>query len=61
MAKDSMQQMVLKLVDYASMNVGVLVFMVTAFRYSYMREFWVQIGRVPFVYRYIGWATTVPS
>merc|ERR1711935_817915 len=28
--------------------------------YFYMREFWVQIGTSPIVYRYIDWSITVP-
>merc|ERR1712130_137608 len=33
---------------------------VAAVRYLYMREFWVQIGTSPIVYRYIDWTITVP-
>merc|ERR1711959_367110 len=43
-----------------SMNVGALVTLVAAVHYFYMREFWVQIGSSPIVYRYIDWSITVP-
>merc|ERR1719450_1954755 len=43
-----------------SMNVGALVPLVAAVHYFYMREFWVQIGSSPIVYRYIDWTITVP-
>merc|ERR1712125_306307 len=43
-----------------SMNVGALVTLVAAVHYFYMREFWVQIGTSPIVYRYIDWSITVP-
>jgi len=43
-----------------SMNVGALVTLVAAVHYFYMREFWVQIGKSPIVYRYIDWSITVP-
>merc|ERR1711935_1092635 len=43
-----------------SMNVGALVTLVAAVHYFYMREFWVQIGTSPIVYRYIDWSVTVP-
>jgi bacteriorhodopsin len=43
-----------------SMNVGSLVTLVSAVHYFYMREFWVQIGTSPIVYRYIDWSITVP-
>jgi len=43
-----------------SMNVGSLVTLVAAVHYFYMREFWVQIGTSPIVYRYIDWSITVP-
>merc|ERR1712205_72767 len=33
---------------------------VAAVHYFYMREFWVQIGSSPIVYRYIDWSITVP-
>merc|ERR1712217_358058 len=42
------------------MNVGALVTLVAAVHYFYMREFWVQIGKSPIVYRYIDWSITVP-
>ena len=42
-----------------SMNVGALVTLVAAVHYFYMREFWVQIGTSPFVYRVIDWSITV--
>merc|ERR1712038_1345309 len=34
--------------------------LVAAVHYFYMREFWVQIGTSPIVYRYIDWSITVP-
>merc|ERR1711988_1942633 len=43
-----------------SLNVGALVTIVAAVHYFYMREFWVQIGTSPIVYRYIDWTITVP-
>merc|ERR1712218_299258 len=43
-----------------SMNVGALVTLVAAVHYFYMREFWVQLGTSPIVYRYIDWTITVP-
>jgi len=43
-----------------SMNVGALVTLVAAVHYFYMREFWVQLGSSPIVYRYIDWSITVP-
>merc|ERR1739846_49822 len=43
-----------------SLNVGALVTLVAAVHYFYMREFWVQIGSSPIVYRYIDWSITVP-
>jgi len=43
-----------------SMNVGSLVTLVAAVHYFYMREFWVQIGSSPILYRYIDWTITVP-
>merc|ERR1711957_1071528 len=42
-----------------SMNVGALVTLVAAVHYFYMREFWVQIGTSPIVYRYMGEAHMV--
>merc|ERR1712107_928155 len=50
-------------VDYhwkTSMHVGALVTLVAAVHYFYMREYWVQIGSSPIVYRYIDWSITVP-
>merc|ERR1712211_126164 len=43
-----------------SLNVGALVTFVAAVHYFYMREYWVQIGSSPIVYRYIDWSITVP-
>merc|ERR1712174_37428 len=43
-----------------SMHVGALVTLVAAVHYFYMREYWVQIGHSPIVYRYIDWTITVP-
>merc|ERR1712012_699680 len=43
-----------------SLNVGALVTLVAAVHYFYMREFWVQIGSSPILYRYIDWSITVP-
>jgi len=43
-----------------SMNVGSLVTLVAGVHYFYMREFWVQIGSSPILYRYIDWTITVP-
>merc|ERR1712185_614342 len=43
-----------------SLHVGALVTLVAAVHYFYMREFWVQIGTSPIVYRYIDWSITVP-
>merc|ERR1719174_2775863 len=43
-----------------SLNVGSLVTLVAAVHYFYMREFWVQIGTSPILYRYIDWSITVP-
>jgi len=43
-----------------SMNVGALVTLVAGVHYFYMREFWVQIGMSPILYRYIDWSITVP-
>merc|ERR1719335_622216 len=43
-----------------SMNVGALVTLVAGVHYFYMREFWIQIGSSPIVYRYIDWSITVP-
>merc|ERR1712178_591338 len=41
-------------------HVGSLVTLVAAVHYFYMREYWVQIGMSPIVYRYIDWSLTVP-
>merc|ERR1711884_1005539 len=43
-----------------SLHVGALVTLVAAVHYFYMREFWVQIGSSPILYRYIDWSITVP-
>merc|ERR1712187_239303 len=43
-----------------SMNVGALVTLVAAVHYFYMREYWVQLGGSPIVYRYIDGTITVP-
>jgi len=43
-----------------SLNVGALVTLVAAVHYFYMREFWIQIGSSPMLYRYIDWSITVP-
>jgi len=43
-----------------SMNVGALVTLVAGVHYFYMREFWVQVGMSPILYRYIDWSITVP-
>merc|ERR1712070_1304693 len=43
-----------------SMNVGALVTLIAGVHYFYMREYWVQIGMSPIVYRYIDWSLTVP-
>merc|ERR1711862_513723 len=43
-----------------SLNVGALVTLVAAVHYFYMREYWVQVGSSPIVYRYIDWSITVP-
>jgi len=43
-----------------SLNVGALVTLVAAVHYFYMREYWVQLGGTPIVYRYIDWTITVP-
>merc|ERR1712227_1060494 len=42
------------------MDVGALVTLVAAVHYFYMRDFWVQIGTSPILYRYIDWSITVP-
>merc|ERR1712182_156588 len=43
-----------------SMHVSSLVTLVAAVHYFYMREFWVQVGASPILYRYIDWSITVP-
>ena len=43
-----------------SVKSGALVTLVPAVQCFYMREFWVQIGTSPIVYRYIDWSITVP-
>merc|ERR1711885_208 len=43
-----------------SLHVGALVTLVAAVHYFYMREYWVQLGSSPIVYRYIDWTITVP-
>merc|ERR1711971_895664 len=43
-----------------SMNVGALVTLVAGVHYMYMREYWVQVGGSPIVYRYVDWSITVP-
>merc|ERR1712232_1428645 len=43
-----------------SLHVGGLVTLVAAVHYMYMREYWVQLGKSPIVYRYIDWSITVP-
>merc|ERR1711918_93238 len=43
-----------------SLNVGALVTLVAAVHYFYMREYWVQLGSSPILYRYIDWSITVP-
>jgi len=55
-----MESMAVGLHWKTSMNVGALVTLVAAVHYFYMREFWVQIGSSPIVYRYIDWSITVP-
>merc|ERR1712217_623624 len=55
-----MESMAVGLHWKTSMNVGALVTLVAAVHYFYMREFWVQIGKSPIVYRYIDWSITVP-
>merc|ERR1712084_215517 len=51
-----MESMAVGLHWKTSMNVGALVTLVAAVHYFYMREFWVQIGSSPIVYRYIDWS-----
>jgi len=55
-----MESMAVGLHWKTSMNVGALVTLVAAVHYFYMREFWIQIGSSPIVYRYIDWSITVP-
>merc|ERR1712039_242242 len=55
-----MESMAVGLHWKTSMNVGALVTLVAAVHYFYMREFWVQLGTSPIVYRYIDWSITVP-
>jgi len=43
-----------------SLHVGALVTLVAGVHYMYMREFWVQVGKSPIVYRYVDWTITVP-
>merc|ERR1711908_229165 len=55
-----MESMAVGLHWKTSLNVGALVTLVAAVHYFYMREFWVQLGTSPIVYRYIDWTITVP-
>jgi len=55
-----MESMCVKAHWKTSLNVGALVTLVAAVHYFYMREFWVQLGTSPIVYRYIDWSITVP-
>merc|ERR1712039_467892 len=43
-----------------SLHVGALVTLVAGVHYMYMREYWVQVGKSPIVYRYVDWSITVP-
>merc|ERR1712178_675452 len=43
-----------------SLHCGGLVTLVAGVHYMYMREYWVQVGKTPVVYRYIDWSITVP-
>merc|ERR1719214_553292 len=43
-----------------SLHVGMLVTLIAAVHYFYMREYWVTIKATPIVYRYIDWSLTVP-
>jgi bacteriorhodopsin len=43
-----------------SLHVGGLVTLVAGVHYFYMREYWVQVGASPIVYRYVDWSITVP-
>merc|ERR1712196_353682 len=55
-----MESMTVSLHWKTSMNVGALVTLVAGVHYFYMREFWVQVGMSPILYRYIDWSITVP-
>ena len=43
-----------------SLHVGSLVTLVAAVHYMYMREYWVQVHKSTFVYRYVVWSIAVP-
>merc|ERR1739848_764876 len=43
-----------------SLHAGMLVTLIAAVHYFYMREYWVTIKETPIVYRYIDWSLTVP-
>merc|ERR1712091_716358 len=43
-----------------SLHVGMLVTLIAAVHYFYMREYWVTVKQTPIVYRYIDWSLTVP-
>lgn len=43
-----------------SMVVAGLITFIAAVHYMYMREYWVEMGESPVVYRYIDWILTVP-
>ena len=43
-----------------SVVVAGLITFIAAVHYMYMREFWVEMGESPVVYRYIDWVLTVP-
>jgi len=43
-----------------SLHVGMLVTLIAAVHYFYMREYWVTVKETPIVYRYIDWSLTVP-
>ena len=43
-----------------SMVVAGLITFIAAVHYMYMRDFWVEMGESPTVYRYIDWVLTVP-
>ena len=43
-----------------SLLVAGLVTLIAAIHYYYMREYWVNSGESPIVYRYIDWLLTVP-